>query len=487
MAEKTQWIAQPGSQSLFLQSSHVFEVLYEGERGPGKTDALLMSFAQHTGKGYGSYWQGIIFRRTFPELKDIITKSKRWFPVLFPGVEYHEGNHCWTWPTGEKLYFAHMNDPEDYWKYHGHEYPFVGWEELTTWPNDQCYRRMMSCCRSTCPDHRMPRMVRATTNPYGVGHNWVKRRFRLPSMRFTVWFDTAETDAWSGKPIKAKARLAIHGKLDENKILLASDPDYISTLYASAPNKQALKAWLEGSWDIVSGGMFDDVWNNSINVVPAFAIPRGWTIDRAMDWGSAKPCSIGWYAQSDGNAVRPFRGLRNTYGEVPGDVFKIGEWYITTGKPNEGRHLTATQLGQGIKDREIEMGISGRVKPGPADHNIFLRQGGPSIANIMKREHSVAFHKADKGQGSRQHGWQVCRNYMAAAAQPMTDELEFLPREEAGLYVFDNCKYFIDLVPTLPRSDKDPDDINTESEDHIADELRYRLRKMNRQLKTGSV
>lgn len=485
---KPGWVPQAGSQELFLASSAVFEVLYGGTRGPGKTDALLMAFAMHVGKGYGAHWRGIIFRRTYPELKDIINKSKRWFNALFPGATYNESKNCWTWPSGEQLYFAHMRVPDDYWSYHGHEYPFIGWEELTTWADDACYRRMMSCCRSSGPHKDMPRMYRATTNPYGPGHTWVKRRFRLPEMMFEVFQDEEGSIDSTGKKHASKPRLYIHGVLAENKILLTQDPDYINTLRESARNEQELKAWVEGSWEVISGGMFSDVWNPKYHKIKPFPIPPSWRIDRAFDWGASKPFSLGWYAESDGVPYEcPETG--ELFGTVAGDIFRIGEWYGTTGKSNEGLGLTPTEFAEGAKGREELLGIHKRCKPGPADHNIFVRDRGPTMHDEY-RKFGIRFEKADKGAFSRQRGWEMIRNRLKHALpnrQKQEDGTEvILPRELPGLYIFDNCRYFLEIVPNLPRSDADPDDIDTNSEDHNADELRYRIRRVKMGLKRST-
>lgn len=478
---KPGWVPQAGSQELFLGSHQIFEVLYGGTRGPGKTDALLMSFAMHVGKGYGGHWRGIIFRRTYPELKDIINKSKRWFNVLFPGAEYNESKNCWTWPSGEQLYFAHMRVPDDYWSYHGHEYPFIGWEELTTWADDACYRRMMSCCRSSGPHDDMPRMYRATTNPYGPGHTWVKRRFQLPQRMFEVFQDDkGSVDPQTGKTYASKPRLYIHGVLSENKILLKQDPDYMNTLRESARNEQELKAWVQGSWDVVSGGMFSDVFNEKYHVVKPFPIPESWRVDRAFDWGGTKPFSLGWYAESDGTPYEcPETG--KLFGTVAGDIFRLGEWYGTSGKSNEGLGLTATEFASQAQEKEEFLQIHKRCKPGPADHNIFARDRGPSMHDEY-RKFRIRFEKADKGQFSRQRGWDMIRNRFKHAL-PREDGQ---PRELPGLYIFDRCRYFLELVPSLPRSDKDPDDIDTDSEDHIADELRYRIRRVKKSMQRGT-
>ena len=280
--ESVIWQPQPGSQELFL-SSPIFETLYHGNRGNGKTDNLIIDFAQHVGQGFGAEWRGVIFRETYPQLKDVVNKSTKIFKRAFPGATYNKSEHEWTFPTGEVLLFRHMKDPSSYWDYHGHAYPFIGWEELCNWVNDECFKVMMSCCRSTVID--MPRKYRATTNPYGPGHNWVKKRYQLPDMTGKVIRNSLDDEGNLEPP-----RVAIKGMLSENKILLRAEPEYIARISAAARNKAERRAWLYCDWNVTAGGMFDDIWEKRIHVVPSFpyeAIPKGWHIDRSYDHGQS--------------------------------------------------------------------------------------------------------------------------------------------------------------------------------------------------------
>lgn len=156
------WAPHAGSQTLFL-ACPVFECLFEGTRGPGKTDGLLMSFAQYVGVGFGPAWRGILFRETYKQLADVVVKTKRWFRLFFPGARFLESNadYRWVFPNGEELLLRVGVKEDDYWDYHGHEYPWIGFEELTNWRSLAFYEMMHSCCRSSVPG--MPRMVRATS------------------------------------------------------------------------------------------------------------------------------------------------------------------------------------------------------------------------------------------------------------------------------------------------------------------------------------
>lgn len=465
------WAPQPGSQEAFL-ACPVFETLYEGTRGPGKSDALLMDFAQHCGKGYGREWRGILFRQTYPQLVDLINKTLKWFPMIFPQAKYNKADHTWSWPDGEELLLRHMKAPSDYWNYHGHAYPWIGFEELTNWHEPTCYLSMMSCSRSTLPG--MPRKFRATTNPYGPGHNWVKRRFRLPQSRGRVIRDSYR-DGDLEPP-----RVAIHGNIHENRILLHADPDYIMRIRAAARNPAELAAWIHGSWDVTSGGMFDDIWDSErhiLPVIPLDKIPKGWRIDRSFDWGSSKPFSVGWWAESNGE---PFSHNGITYGRVRGDLIRIAEWYGWNGNRNEGVRMLASDVASGIKDREDDWGLTGRVKPGPADTSIYDEENGVSIARDMEAK-KCSWERADKSPGSRKQGWEAIRKRLRGALPPKAGG----PREEPGLFVLASCLQFIETVPSIPRDERDPDDVNTTSEDHIADETRYRVRHAPRRVKSG--
>ena len=479
------WRPQEGSQCDFL-TLPFFEVLYEGTRGPGKTDALLMDFGRDVGVGWGEEWRGVLFRQTYPQLADVIAKTKKWFWKIWPNARYNEAQHFWVWPDGEMLLLRQFRREDDYWNYHGHAYPWIGWEELCNWADPSGYKRMMSCCRSTVQG--MPRRYRSTTNPYGPGHNWVKHRFQLPGMRNRVISDAVDDDGELEPP-----RMALHGSIYENKILLDADPDYINKLRAAARNEAEKKAWIDGSWDIVAGGMFDDVWSPKHHLVTPFTIPDSWTIYRAFDWGSSKPFSVGWWAKSDGSDVKLSDG--SWMSTVRGDLFRVDEWYGWNGKPNEGLRMLATEVAKGIVEREVRNGWrngqSSRVKAGPADSSIFNWENGVSIADDMAKKvrldngatySGATFTEADKRPGSRKTGWEQLRR-MFKASIPEGN----LPRESAGIFIFATCDQFQRTIPVLPRDEKDQDDVDTDAEDHIGDETRYMIRHAGSGVSSGKV
>lgn len=457
MPQRKLWAPQFGSQLDFV-TCPIFEALYEGTRGPGKTNALLYDFAQHCGRGYGAHWRGILFRQTYKQLSDVITKCKEWYYPSFPGIKFNASDFVWKWPTGEELLLRHFATPDDYWNYHGHEYPWIGWEELTNWPSMECYESMKSCSRSSNPG--MPRKYRANCNPYGVGHNAVKGYFIDPMPAGVVYKD----------PVTGLERVRIHGNVEENDILLQADPEYIAKL-DSITNENKKKAWRYGDWDIVAGGIFDDVWEPRIHVLSGWQprhIPSSWRIDRSFDWGSSAPFSVGWWARSDGSTIKLPDGTERTFPR--GTLFRIGEWYGWNGKANEGVRMLSSNIAKGILEREAAMGIAGRVRVGPADASIFDTVEGKTIANEMGLV-GVPWEPSMKNPGSRKIGWERIREMMQAS----------IDNEGPGLYIFDSCRDgFLRTVPVLPRDEANPDDIDKRAEDHAADEVRYRVLHIER-------
>lgn len=429
------WTPHPGSQTLFIDCP-IREVLYEGERGPGKTDALLMKFAKHVGCGHGAAWRGVIFRREYKHLDDVVAKSKRWFSQIFPEARWigSKSDYKWVFPDGEELLFRAMKDPNDYWSYHGHELPFIGWEELTNWPSDDCYEIMKSCNRSSVAG--MPRIYAGTANPFGAGHGWVKQYYIDIGPPGTIVTDD-----------EGNKRVRIHGCLIENTHLMESDPGYQKTLEA-IKNPQLREAWLHGNWDIVVGGFLQGIWDPKIHVVPSFTPPAEWPRWRAFDWGFARPYSVGWYTMSP-----------------KGIIYRYREMYGYGGKANLGSRESPEEVAANIiKEERLEVKAGLEFRRNPADSAMWgstgLKVDGReiTIAELFTKA-GVRWQPCKKGPGSRKSGAQVV-----------------ISRLKQGTFkVTEDCKHFIRTVPILMPDEKDWEDIDTEMEDHVWDELRYSL------------
>lgn len=451
------WRPNSRLQALFL-SCPFSEALFGGARGPGKTDSLLMAYLQFVGKGLRGFWKGIIFRHTYKQLEEIVGKSERFFPAIIRGAKFRATAMTWTFPEGETLRFRHAKRLLDMENYQGHEYPFVGFDEICNQPGMDVYETAKGFCRSSNP--RAPKLIRCTANPLGVGHLWVKRYFVDPAPPFTPIADAA-----GGR------RVFIPATIYDNRHLIEADPDYLRRL-ESINDDNLRRAWLNGDWNVVAGVFFGDVWSPGRNVVRPFAIPQGWYCFRSFDWGSSHPFSVGWWAIADGTAAPD--GVFYPRGAL----IRFAEWYGAkrdgAGRviPNEGLRLSSREVAKGILAREKalreRMGVI--VRPGPADPAIYASTDGPSIADNMAEE-GVRWVRADN---ARVTGWQQLRERIWAEG------------EAPLLYVFDTCTELIRTLPAAPRDEHIPDDIDTAFEDHALDECRYAAMFRKREVFFGS-
>ncbi len=464
------WTPFPGSQERFL-SCPVWECLLHGNRGGGKTDVLLMDFLQEVGKGHGIDYKGLLLREATTELGDVITKTKKWIPRIFPSAKYNNQKKTWTFEDGETLWLNYARVPDDYEQYHGHEYPWIGWEELTNHPFDTLYLKLMSCNRSSNPN--IPRKYRATCNPSGPGHQWVKSRFidvTKPEQIFNEEIEVTYPDENGIEITKIEtiARTHIQSYAAENKALMKADPLYMAKIYTLTKDDSMLrKAWIEGSWELIIGGFFTDVWDKEIHVLPTFKIPQSWSLGRSFDWGSSKPWSVTYGFQSNGEQPNPAHlgGLVLPY--IPrGSIIVPTEIYGWNGKVNEGDQATSQQIAQRVLtvDNTLLTEYNARCIPGPADTSIWEVRDGTSIAANL-RTHGCHWTKAYKGSGSRIAGWSIIRQMLGAAKR---QELE-----SPHLYFLAAAQHHIRTLPQMQRDKKKPEDIDTDLEDHAMDSLRY--------------
>lgn len=448
------------------------EILYGGAAGGGKSHLMRIA---------AIYWcilipglQVYIFRRTFPDLWKNHMEGPSGFPSLLAPlvtqklVGIDNSNGIVKFPNGSKIFLCHCQYEKDVYKYQGAEIHVLMMDELTHFTAKQ-YRFLRGRVRIgglVIPEAfrgLFPRIL-CCSNPGGIGHNWVK----------ASWVDLAPPMAITQmEPVDGgMLRQYIPAKLEDNPTLTENDPNYESRLEGLG-DPALVRAMRNGDWNIVSGGMFDDVWSEAVHSVAPFDIPSSWSIDRTFDWGSAKPFSVGFWAESDGTEATLADGTRKAWPR--GTLFRIAEIYGWNGQPNEGCRKLAVEVAREIKAYCADVPWGRRVRPGPADNSVFDAENGVCIADDMARL-GVSWTRSDKSPGSRKTGWEAMRRMFKACRKS--------PQEEAGLYVFNTCRHFLRTVPVLPRDEKKPDDIDTNAEDHIADEARYRVLAVHNIAKT---
>lgn len=425
------WRPQPGPQTALL-ACPVFEVFFGGARGGGKTDGVLGEWAVHANK-YGPNAIGLMVRRTRVELSETFERAKAIFLPL--GATFTTVPMRCVMPGGARLTFAYLERDADAEGYQGHSYTRVYVEEAGNFPSPAPILKLFATLRSGAG---VPCRIRLTGNPGGPGHQWVRSRYIDPApLGWQVLRDEAS----------GLERVYIPSRVGDNRHL---GDDYVARLKASG-SPELVRAWLEGDWSVIAGAFFPE-FAAPKHVIPARPLPASWQRFRAMDWGSARPFSVGWYAVSDGSVAGIPRGA----------LVRYREWYgMQPGKPNTGLRLTAEEVADGIKTREAG-DVAGHML-GVADPAMFAEDGGPSIAERMNRR-GVLWRPADNkrvpGHGAM-GGWDQVRARLRGDG------------EKPALLIFDTCRELIRTLPALQHDSGRPEDVDTEGEDHAADELRY--------------
>lgn len=456
---------QPKQTEAFLTAAT--ELLYGGAAGGGKSHLMRVS---------SIVWclgipglQIYLFRRKMPDLIKNHFEGPTSYPnLLSPLIRRKKVRMVMSgsdsriaFANGSSIHLCHCQHEKDVYNYHGSEIHVLMIDELTLFTEAQ-YRYLRGRVRMVgvqVPKRFkgvFPRVLCAS-NPGNVGHTWVKQTFVTSAPYGTVHMAPKDEGGF--------LRQYIPAKLEDNQKLLEGDPDYEVRLQGLG-SPALVRAMREGDWDIVAGGALDDVWDHGTHVLKPFAIPFGWRIDRAFDWGSSRPFSVGWWAESDGNALPDGRQWPK------GTLFRVQEWYGWNGKANQGCKMVSEDIAREIVERETKMGWLGRVRPGPADSQIFAVQDGKSIAEKMAAAAGFPlFYPCDKGPGSRINGLDLLRTYLKSALSLKDGN----PMEGPGMFVFDHCTHAIRTLPVVPRDQKRPDDVDSEAEDHTYDETRYRV------------
>ncbi len=450
-------IWQPQPKQIEFMSRPEDEALYGGSAGGGKSDALVMEATRQVNV---PHYKALILRKTYPQLTELIDKSLRYYSAAFPGARYNASEHTWRFSSGAKITFGSMQHSKDKLNYQGKAYDFIAFDELTHFTYDE-YIYLSSRNRPNGPGTRC--YIRATANPGGVGHGWVKDRFITSGKPMTTIWEKVQVARPDGNlETKYRSRIFVPSSVFDNKILLDNDPDYLIRL-ASMPEAER-RALLYGDWDSYSGQFFAE-WRDSpdptmcskvgitveqalvqrrfTHVIEPFDIPRHWTFMRSYDFGYNKPFAMNYYAC-----------------DPDGVIYMIAEYYGCTGVPDEGVKWTPDEQFRRFREFEDAHPLlhGRRFVDSVADPSIWDTSRGESVAETAQR-HGIYF---TPGDNARINGWMQVRY-----------RLQFDSNGYPRLYVFDTCKAARRTMPLLLFSETHPEDCDTKMEDHLQDSLRY--------------
>lgn len=401
-----------GPQEDFLAAAET-DVLYGGAAGGGKSYAMLVDPLRYA---HRASHRALIIRRSMPELRELIDKSRELYPRAFPGCKYREVEKLWNFPSGAKIEFGFLERDADVYRYQGQAYSWIGFDEITHLPTEFPWNYLASRLRTT--DSEITPYMRCTANPGGVGAHWVKKRYIEPN-----------EPNHSFKGADGLTRKFIPARLEDNPYL-AQDGRYEQMLKALPATQR--KQLLEGNWDVNEGAAFTE-FDLDLHVVPPFEIPIGWERVKGIDYGYASESACVWAA------VDPSDGTLIVYREL----YRKG--------------LTGQDLGTIITEMELSDPFS---VSGVLDTAAWARTGttGPTVGETLVRQ-GHKLRRADKNR-----------------IQGKIQIHEYLRVQQSGrprLQIFSSCPNLIRELQGIPLDKSNPEDVDTHAPDHAYDALRY--------------
>lgn len=414
--------------------------VFGGARGGGKTFGSLGDWWLHS-EAYGVDARGLMLRKRLTDLKDTIDIAKNLFGNA---AVWKKDDSCFEMRNGGKLFMAYLETESDAEGYQGWSLTRVYLEEITQFSSLTPMLKLLATLRSPAG---VRCQMKATCNPGGPSH------FAVKSMFIDNGPNNIVVDPESGV-----SRVFIPSRVIDNPALLESDPGYINRLRAVG-SASLVKAWLDGDWDVVEGAFFPEFAKHR-HVISPFPVPSHWIKFRSMDWGSAKPFSVGWWTV-----------VQNTFAHeghvIPrGAIVRYREWYgAKPGFGNVGLHMTAEEVARHILRLETdEDGRREYIAYGVLDPAAFAVVSGPSIAETMLRA-KVVFRRADNirvSRDKRMGGWDQLRNRLKGNEDG-----------NAMIFVMEHCRDLTRTLPMMVHDQHNPEDLDTDSEDHAVDECRY--------------
>lgn len=451
---------EPQPRQVLLHSSSCRQIFYGGAAGGGKSHSLRWDFITLCLKNPGC--QAYLFRRTLPELEDNHIKFAKTEIPRELGV-YSETRKRMEFVNGSALNFCYAERDDDVYRYLGAEMHAVGLDEASRF-TEHIINLLRTRNRiggwKPSPEYvcAFPRFVLAS-NPGGPAHNFLKATFIDAGPPEVVFFDPTMRDVRDPND-KGWSSIFIPARMEDN--------DYLDAGYAAAFSglpPELAKAYRDGDWDAVVGQALHNL-NREKHCLRSFTPPRAWTHFMVMDWGYAKPFSVGWYCVSEGAVLEGKNGWPDRY--LPsGSVIRFREYY--GGDRDKGLRLDPGIVAKKIVSMEEGLPpMDFRV----ADNGIWATDDGDCVEQKLRTsEPRLVFRPSKKDRKA---------NYIELVSR-LAGSASYSQDGEDGdapmFYVTENCKHWWRTVPPLTLDETDPEKgPDTRLEDHCYDETVYALR-----------
>jgi hypothetical protein len=410
-----------------------------GGRGGGKSYGVAFRIAARANK-YKKRYRGLYIRKSYDGIEDFEEVCRDVFAIHCPG-EYNSTKKLWRFKSGGILKFSQLEHDRDYRKFQGKTFIDLYIDEAGQFSSPVLLDRLLSNLRG---HEGVPLRRTILANPGDVGHGWIYKRYINQRI---------SGESYLEEESKRTVVTILSTYLDNTTL---DREQYLSLLLSSTITDMELqKAYVKGDWNIARGAYFATVLDRDRSITPNWnAIPQGWRPFIGMDYGTAAPCAVYLAAISPGSTVNDTFYSRDS-------IALLDELYLAqSNNPIKGLNLTIDVAADRIKSFCGLWGFNPMSIDNIADDACFANDGRDSIAALFLQA-GVRFSPAKKGD--RISGWEHLRTMMFRAGN----------FEHPGLYVSPRCTQFWAMMPTVPRDESHPADVDTNANDHIADAVRY--------------
>ncbi len=439
-------------QASVLAIPEKWNVMLAGGRGGGKTTAAELLILRHVEK-YGEHARPLFIRETWKSLEQVMDELLVLFNNAYPkGVRFNRADGIFRLPNNAVIECGQLDSSQSYAKYQGRETTLLVVDEYGLIRDARWVNLLKSNLRA--PEGVPLREVR-TANPGGPLHAHIHQRHIAAGPSWQPY--TLDGETW----VNAPSIYSDNPHIDQ--------ADYLRRLRAAAGQDEELfRAWAAGDWNIARGAFWAGALDEKVHLISeTWPYPvQGWRSFLALDWGSAAPAVCFICLRAPEGLAIPGRG-----GEMfaRGSLILLDE--VAAYEPNDlsaGLRWPPAKLAEAIKERT---GFWHASNSGVGDDAIGLDD---TLINVLAQS-GIHLQRPDK---ARLGGWAKMREMMHNAKER---------NGRPGFYATARCKYFWKTVPSLPRDEHRPEDLDTDAPDHAADAARYAVMHLGRVLRVRGV